>query len=557
MKSKRSKIETPRRNLDSLPDQVQLAWWERTLFLSICGGVLLGLSLPYFAVWPLAYLGLFPFIALIRRRCTEPGFYFYVWVGCYIHWLWACWFATRPHWAGYIGWIFMAGYLSTYYLLFVAICRRLLTRFKSIELLIYPMVWVALEWTRGHAITGYSLASLAHTHYQLPTMIQVADIFGAYTLSFAIVLISASAYLVIFGKRPINRIGCACVALAVFTCVFTYGQYRLNQNLPAQREALRIAIIQGSVDTEFPWTEQLQKKSIDQYRQLTIDARKHHPDLQLIVWPESAFPLSLDRDLPDDQKDDYYDQFKYVYEGLTGAGPLGSFDNEVPFFPTNTPLLTGIATFGSNDATMYNSVVLIDPEGKPEVPYHKCHRVMFGEYIPFGDEFPQLYELAPIPKGILAGTKSKAFSVESYQICPSICFESTVPHFIRNQISQLEREGVTVDLLANISNDGWFWGSNCLDQHLASNVFRSVENRKPTVAAVNTGFSAYIDGNGRILQQGGRRVAEYLYVEAKADGRRPIYRIVGDWPAITIATTVLGMWIFAICFRNAQAGSRN
>ncbi len=36
--------------------------------------------------------------------------------------------------------------------------------------------------------------------------------------------------------------------------------------------------------------------------------------------------------------------------------------------------------------------------------------------------------------------------------------------------------------------------------HLAVSVFRCIENRVPLARAVNTGISAMIDGNGRIVQ---------------------------------------------------------
>ncbi len=64
------------------------------------------------------------------------------------------------------------------------------------------------------------------------------------------------------------------------------------------------------------------------------------------------------------------------------------------------------------------------------------------------------------------------------------------------------------DILVNMSNDGWFvtpWQGNVCRastehmQHLAQYCFRAVENRVPVVRAVNTGVSASIDSNGRIV----------------------------------------------------------
>jgi len=60
------------------------------------------------------------------------------------------------------------------------------------------------------------------------------------------------------------------------------------------------------------------------------------------------------------------------------------------------------------------------------------------------------------------------------------------------------------DALVTITNDGWFWGSNLLDQHLACGVFRAIEMRRPMLIAANTGFSVWIDNRGQILKQGPR-----------------------------------------------------
>ena len=86
-------------------------------------------------------------------------------------------------------------------------------------------------------------------------------------------------------------------------------------------------------------------------------------------------------------------------------------------------------------------------------------------------------------------------------------------------------------MLVNLTNDGWFWGSSELDMHLACGVFRAVECRKPLLIAANTGFSAWIDGDGRIRRQGPRRDADTLLAEVRLDPRSSWYLAHGDWPA--------------------------
>jgi len=58
-----------------------------------------------------------------------------------------------------------------------------------------------------------------------------------------------------------------------------------------------------------------------------------------------------------------------------------------------------------------------------------------------------------------------------------------------------------------------------------------VECRKPLLIAANTGFSAWIDSDGRILAQGPRRQAGTLLASVAAEGRHSWYLDHGDWPA--------------------------
>jgi apolipoprotein N-acyltransferase len=92
------------------------------------------------------------------------------------------------------------------------------------------------------------------------------------------------------------------------------------------------------------------------------------------------------------------------------------------------------------------------------------------------------------------------------------------------------------DVLVNLTNDGWFWGSSELDMHLAAGIFRAVEVRTPLVIAANTGFSAAIDGSGRLLARGPRRAAAPLRVTVRPDGRPSFWLTAGTLPAgVTLA----------------------
>jgi hypothetical protein len=133
------------------------------------------------------------------------------------------------------------------------------------------------------------------------------------------------------------------------------------------------------------------------------------------------------------------------------------------------------------------------------------------------------------------------------------------------------------DLIANLSNDGWFvWpdsrrGTTEQAQHLSHYVFRAIENRTPVVRSVNTGISASIDANGRIVatvtRNGDRTmVAGGLLLDGKGpagrdgltagprillDRRVSLFSLVGDLFAQLVSAGG-GVWILALVFGSVR-----
>ena len=180
-----------------------------------------------------------------------------------------------------------------------------------------------------------------------------------------------------------------------------------------------------------------------------------------------------------------------------------------------------------------------------------------GEYVPLGDSLPWLYRFTPLPFGIKAVARAEAFelhipvsqvtetvraqmpptSAASYQfsLAPGVCYENVMPQVIRRQMNELmARNSVTPDVLINVSNDGWFWGSSELDLHLRCAQLRTIEARRPMLIAANTGFSAAIDPLGRVVNQGERRTPDILIVNVKKLSGAPgalltFYMQWGEW----------------------------
>jgi apolipoprotein N-acyltransferase len=177
----------------------------------------------------------------------------------------------------------------------------------------------------------------------------------------------------------------------------------------------------------------------------------------------------------------------------------------------------------------YNSAALVNRAGELLATYDKSHLVVFGEYMPFAQWFPWLNTITPITGSALHGAGPVAFDLDGIRYVPSICYETVIPHVIRRQVRELSADGKQPDVLVNVTNDAWYWGSSELDQHLACGVFRAIETRTPLVIAANGGLSAVIDGSGRILEQSPRLREDVIVATVPLDSRTSLYAATGDW----------------------------
>ena len=190
----------------------------------------------------------------------------------------------------------------------------------------------------------------------------------------------------------------------------------------------------------------------------------------------------------------------------------------------------------------FNCGLFLDAAGGPLACYDKMYPVMFGEYIPLADRFPWLYRLTPLPAGLTAGRAPVAVKIAGREVAPTICYETALPMAVRSIVRDLAAADRRPDVIVNLTNDGWFWGSSELDMHLTAAIFRAVEVRTPIVIAANTGFSAAIDGSGRLLQIGPRRATATLRARVQPDGRSSPWLAVGSaagWIAVAVAMAVM------------------
>lgn len=509
--------------------------WHSTFGQALCGAVLLWAAGPPLDLWPLAWIAPAWWVLLARRE-KLPGRrpYRALWLVGFLFWLAAYHFVRLPHPAAAAGWIALAAYLGFYLPVFVGLTRIAVHRLRAPLILAAPVVWTGLELARAHLLTGITMGALGHSQHRWIALVQVSDLAGGYTVDFLVMLVAACLARTwpCDGRRWTAWAPAPAVALVAAALV--YGHVRLSQATPPRR-TIRVALIQGASDAEWKADDAKAQRIQDDYERLSKKALRRWPDADLVVWPETMFrqPLvdcDLSAPVPAEWADDPQEYRDRVAETVRRerAGMIDLVRR------LGVPTLLGVDTLyydSPNTFRRYNSAVLITPDGQLHGRYDKMHRVLFGEYVPLGKCFPRLQRLTPLPVNLDPGQGPVAMDVGGVRLAPNICYETVIPHVIRRQVRTLRAARREPDVLVNLTNDGWFRGSSELDMHLVCAVFRAIECRKPIVIAANTGFSAQIDADGRIVQQGPRREEGVLLAMVGPDARRSLYLTIGDVPA--------------------------
>jgi apolipoprotein N-acyltransferase len=371
-------------------------------------------------------------------------------------------------------------------------------------LLLSPVLWVAVELARTR-ITGFPWGLLGTTQVDNIPLARIASVTGVYGLSFEIMLVNAAlaaAFLVPRDKR--KRLLLATVAAAL---ILQAGSLVPVPALPADRAAVlvqaNVPILEGA-----DWTKQYFNDTLRDLTEISL-ASSGSPRPDLIVWPENPAPFYSSDPL-----------FRDAVSNLARQ--------------SNAWLLAGSigirnATATPNQPTeIYNSASLVSPNGDWLSRYDKIHLVPFGEYVPFKQIFSFAGGLTKEVGDFSRGTSRAALDAGT-KLGVFICYESIFPDDIR----QFANNGAQV--LVNISNDGWYGDSGAYAQHLKQSRMRAVENNRWLLLDTNTGVTAAIDPNGRIVASVPRKIRTALRAPYALVNTTTFYTRHGDWFAYACA----------------------
>lgn len=521
--------------------------------LALFGAALYWLSLPPAKQPWAAYVACGLWVAIIARD-TAPtrGEYWRIWWVSTAMWLALLQGIRLASWPLYFGWVALSLYAAVYLPLFIGMARSLHHGFRFPLPIAAAVAWVGCELLRAYFATGFAACMLAHSQVPWPWMLPIASHLGSYGVSLLVMFLSALAWEWldwVFWKRKIlaRHVSVAFLsrqstftllaAAAVIASVLSLSWHDrwIAEQSPIKPLA-RILLIQEDMPTVFDGPPENYLLGWNRYeRQTSLAAEAVGENgVDLVVWPESTFSRLvpwIDRDRQAaSQPDVAPDRIREIEEWMDVKAKRisSSFRNKPPLFL----LGQDVVRLTDSGTRQFNAALWLDSEHVEEAEYYaKRHLVMFGEYIPFLATFtPQWLSGLGLPN-LDPGDGPKAWRLRGgATVSCSICFEDVLPHVIHSHVRGLTDLGKSPDMLVNLTNDAWFRGSSILDHHLNNAILVAVENRRPMLVAANTGISAWIDGNGRVIRALPYPEAGFILAEPIPDGRWGWWQSVGDWP---------------------------
>ena len=204
-------------------------------------------------LWPLAMIALVPLVYLATTAASIPKRgYLVVWGLATLYWLLSLQGLRHAHWAMYFCWMALAGYLAVYHVLFLVAARSMVTRKVPVFLAI-AVAWTGMECLRSYMLTGISACMLGQTLADVPVLIQIADLFGTYGVSFVVAAVNAGLFQIV--RTMWQRSPAAGLRLDVAATATLIGATLLYGRVESQRplgESLGVfALVQRNEPVEY------------------------------------------------------------------------------------------------------------------------------------------------------------------------------------------------------------------------------------------------------------------------------------------------------------------
>ena len=476
----------------------------RKYVIAVFLGLLFSLGFAPNDLWFVSLLSLTCLHFLIQEASKKELFYIGYFYGFGLWSLGISWVYVSIYFYGNIG--FIASIILT--IIFIAI----LSLYLGVTLLLYyylrfhskfsiifslPLAWIFVEYLRSILFTGFpwliSGTMLADTLIDGWT-----PIIGAQGNTFLLLLLSSLLFLSI---KDLKKLQTALLPLIFFVLLFI-SSFSLKQiEWTTLNSSIKASIIQPNLELEKKWSAE----GIIETKNMMEKAIENAEEGEVIVFPETALIFS---------QNEIKDWIAYI--------DYKAEQKKITF-------ITGIIE-REEGSKVRNRILGL---GAENWHYDKVKLVPFGEFIPFENIAGKFFDILGLKlTNTVPGKLINSISSGNISISPSICYEIAFPELIRKTASES-------NLLVTVSNDTWFGSSYGPIQHLEIAQNRALEHKKAILRSTNTGISAFISNNGKILEKQGYFEDKILKTEVNLYEGKTFYAKYGNLLLYLILSVIL------------------
>lgn len=418
------------------------------------------------------------------------------------------WLFISLHDFGGMPWLLAAvatGLFCAFLALFPAAVGLLLGRMQvHSRWMLAPVLWVLIEWVRGWLFTGFPWLVTGYSQIPYSPLAGLAPVLGVYGVSLAAAFCSAIIAAGLTGRLSKKQAG-------LWLLLFWVAGSLLGHVEWSQPFGNRVSfsLLQGNIAQDLKWREDELEHTLKAYRQMVEKSRS-----QVIVLPEMAFPVLMEN-LPQDYLEALSQHaLRNGGDVLVGVPEAQRKHGEIRYF-------NSMLSFGASSSQVYR----------------KSHLVPFGEFIPFKPLIGWVYRnLLHIPLADLTPGESvqPPMALAGQKVAINICYEDVFGEEIIHALPE-------ATLLLNVSNDAWYGRSLAAHQHLQMSQARALETSRVVLRATNTGATAIIGHDGRVLAEVPHFTTASLEgVVQGRTGETPYVRW-GNTPAIVLVFLIIGV----------------
>lgn len=473
----------------------------------------------------------------------------------------ATWWVKNAAWIGAIAGITANTLLmTTAFYLFHVVKKR---GGQRLGLLSLVSLWIGMEFLHLNWDFDFPWLILGNAFANTPWLVQWYSITGVFGGSLWVLVVNILLFLGIqqlllrqsdtdseerrfkglLAFRVLFRAG-VLLLIPTLWSLYTYNTYE------AQGPSAEVAVIQPNFDpygTKFnAGTFQEQLDSL-----LLLTDRALSPNTRMVFWPETSIPGYV-RITDEIDRNWQVQQIRHTlsnYDGpsiLAGASVLTFFPADVPAPAQSRPAQDGGSFTSHNSALFFSNY---EPTGL----YHKSKLVIGVEKLPYPALF-RFLEIFSLDLGGMSGQLVKQkergmFRQGLVKAAPVICYESIFGGYTTGYVRD---KGA--NLLAVITNDGWWGDTDGYRQHMAYARLRAIENRRDVVRSANTGISCFINQRGDVTGQTDWWVATSLTQEVQLNEEMTFYTKYGDYLGRTAA--FLAVLLYLIAFSKSRSAKK-